>query len=36
LIGVGVQVWQQLSGINTVMYYGPTILEKAGFGDPDN
>ena len=26
------QVWQQLCGINTALYYGPNIIEDAGFG----
>ncbi|KAF4403676.1 hypothetical protein G4B88_002529 [Cannabis sativa] len=29
-VGVGLQVFQQLSGINGVLYYAPQILEKAG------
>jgi len=30
-IGIGVAVSQQLSGINSVMYYGTLLLEQAGF-----
>ncbi|XP_073395440.1 inositol transporter 1 isoform X2 [Physcomitrium patens] len=29
--GVGLQVFQQLVGINTVMYYSPSIVELSGF-----
>lgn len=32
-IGLGLQILQQLAGINTVMYYLPVILELAGFRD---
>ncbi len=31
--GVGLQILQQLAGINTVMYYTPAILELAGIHD---
>jgi hypothetical protein len=31
LVGVGLQMFQQLTGISTVMYYSPTIVELAGF-----
>ena len=30
-LGISLAVLQQLSGINAVLYYGPQILEKAGF-----
>lgn len=35
LVGVafGLFVFQQLSGINAIMYYGPNVFEMAGFGE---
>ncbi len=30
-IGVGLAVFQQITGINTIIYYAPTILRNAGF-----
>ncbi|XP_010548175.1 PREDICTED: monosaccharide-sensing protein 2 [Tarenaya hassleriana] len=32
LVGVGMQILQQFSGINGVLYYTPQILEQAGVG----
>jgi len=32
-IGIGLAVVQQLTGINSVMYYGTQLLEEAGFSD---
>ncbi|MEF8811357.1 MAG: sugar porter family MFS transporter [Bacteroidales bacterium] len=32
IIGVGIMLVQQLTGINTIIYYSPTIFEMAGFG----
>lgn len=31
-IGIGIAVFQQVIGTNTIIYYTPTILENAGFG----
>ncbi|ERG65257.1 hypothetical protein L332_12510 [Agrococcus pavilionensis RW1] len=31
LVGVGVGVAQQLTGINAIMYYGTSVLEESGF-----
>ena len=33
LVGVGVAFLQQIIGINTIIYYAPTILTALGFGD---
>ncbi|CAM8923937.1 unnamed protein product [Rhodiola kirilowii] len=32
IVGIGIQVLQQFSGINGVLYYTPQILEQAGVG----
>lgn len=31
LVGIGVAMAQQLTGINAIMYYGPRVLEASGF-----
>ena len=31
IVGVGLSFFGQLSGVNIVVYYGPSILERAGF-----
>lgn len=31
LIGIGIAGFQQLTGVNSVMYYGTQVLEQAGF-----
>ncbi|WP_049902716.1 sugar porter family MFS transporter [Halococcus agarilyticus] len=33
VVGVGLAVIQQVSGINTIIYYAPTILNNIGFND---
>ncbi|XP_059624638.1 monosaccharide-sensing protein 2-like [Cornus florida] len=32
IVGIGIQILQQFSGINGVLYYTPQILEQAGVG----
>jgi SP family galactose:H+ symporter-like MFS transporter len=31
LLGVGLAIFQQITGVNTIIYYTPTILQMAGF-----
>jgi sugar porter (SP) family MFS transporter len=31
-VGIGLGIFQQITGINTIIYYAPTILKQAGFG----
>jgi sugar porter (SP) family MFS transporter len=33
VVAVGLAVFQQLVGINTIIYFAPTTLSKVGFGD---
>jgi sugar porter (SP) family MFS transporter len=33
IVGVMLAVFQQITGINTVIYYAPTLLQGAGFGN---
>ena len=35
LVGIGVSMTQQLTGINTIMYYGPRVLEQSGFTESE-
>jgi sugar porter (SP) family MFS transporter len=32
-VGIGLGIFQQITGINTIIYYAPTILKEAAFGD---
>jgi MFS transporter, SP family, arabinose:H+ symporter len=35
-LGVSLQIFQQLTGINAATYYGPNMMKQAGFGDDTN
>src|SRR6266542_4252073 len=30
IVGIGLAIFQQVTGINTVIYYAPTIIQSAG------
>ena len=32
ILGIGLAIFQQVTGINTIIYYAPTIFQLAGFG----
>ena len=34
IVGVGLFILQQLSGINAVIYYAPTVFKESGFELP--
>jgi len=36
VVGVGLAMLQQSSGINTIIYYAPTIIKGTGLGDSDS
>ncbi|MDX1900795.1 MAG: sugar porter family MFS transporter [Gammaproteobacteria bacterium] len=36
VIGIGLAIIQQVTGINTIIYYAPTIFNLAGFDGPSN
>jgi Sugar (and other) transporter len=31
-VGIALAIFQQITGINTIIYYAPTLLSSAGFG----
>src|SRR3712207_8599227 len=33
LVGMGLAIFQQIIGINTIIYYAPTTLTNVGFGN---
>lgn len=36
LVGIGLAIFQQITGVNTIVYYAPTIFQMVGFGSAGN
>jgi len=36
IAGIGLAIFQQITGVNTIVYYAPTIFQMVGFGSAGN